>query len=310
MPLPDPFARHAKPFRNLSKRHARLAEPFQQSVKTIGAIAVLEDSPPARINAWVWIRVRCRRSHRPRARHGKLRSPESQKPGKRMLPGSNHCWLKSAVSNQRKERAQNSRSGGFRTNMRAGSQTSPHACSETGAAMSRALDFVANLLGKPSFPASSVPHFLRATIPAPAELARRTGRFPQLVDSRSSVNGLLLTGSPGFREVSLEERRSLCRLWPQSSSWTVRGAVGLPLPGSRAASSGSLRRFETDKPRDGGERAGRARADRSAAQVRQNPCVDTRVLDHRHQRQPAATVLRETRAPHYSCPSSRMDCSC
>jgi hypothetical protein len=35
-------------------------------------------------------------------------------------------------------------------------------------------------------------------------LARRTGRFPQLVDPRSSVNGLLLTGSPGFREVSLE----------------------------------------------------------------------------------------------------------
>ena len=43
-------------------------------------------------------------------------------------------------------------------------------------------------------------------------MARRTGRFPQLVDPRSSVNGLLLTGSPGFREVSLEERRSLCRL--------------------------------------------------------------------------------------------------
>src|SRR6267143_3005239 len=40
-------------------------------------------------------------------------------------------------------------------------------------------------------------------------LARRTGRFPQLVDPRSSINGLLLTGSPRFREVSLEERRSL-----------------------------------------------------------------------------------------------------
>ena len=36
------------------------------------------------------------------------------------------------------------------------------------------------------------------------KLARRTGRFPQLVDPRSSVNGLLLTGSPRFREVSLE----------------------------------------------------------------------------------------------------------
>jgi hypothetical protein len=43
-------------------------------------------------------------------------------------------------------------------------------------------------------------------------MARRTGRFPQLVDPRGSVNGLLLIGSPRFREVSLEERRSLCRL--------------------------------------------------------------------------------------------------
>jgi hypothetical protein len=43
-------------------------------------------------------------------------------------------------------------------------------------------------------------------------MARRTGRFPQLVDPRSSMNGLLLTGSPRFREVSLEERLSLCRL--------------------------------------------------------------------------------------------------
>jgi len=32
-------------------------------------------------------------------------------------------------------------------------------------------------------------------------LARRTGRFPQLVGPRSSVNGLFLTGSPRFREV-------------------------------------------------------------------------------------------------------------
>ena len=43
-------------------------------------------------------------------------------------------------------------------------------------------------------------------------MPRRTGRFPQLLDPRSSVNGLFLTGSPGFREVSLEERGSLCRL--------------------------------------------------------------------------------------------------
>jgi hypothetical protein len=40
-------------------------------------------------------------------------------------------------------------------------------------------------------------------------LARRTGRFRQLVDPRSRVSGLLLIGSPRFREVSLEERRSL-----------------------------------------------------------------------------------------------------
>jgi hypothetical protein len=44
------------------------------------------------------------------------------------------------------------------------------------------------------------------------ELARRTGRFPQLVDPRSRVNGLLLRGSPGFREMSLEKRRTRCRL--------------------------------------------------------------------------------------------------
>ena len=38
-------------------------------------------------------------------------------------------------------------------------------------------------------------------------VARRTGRFPQLVDPRSSVNGLLLTGSPRFRGV--KPRRAL-----------------------------------------------------------------------------------------------------
>jgi hypothetical protein len=53
-------------------------------------------------------------------------------------------------------------------------------------------------------------------------MARRTGRFPQLVDPRSSVNGLLLTGSPRFREVSLEERRSLCRLKQQSAPLTPK----------------------------------------------------------------------------------------
>ena len=55
---------------------------------------------------------------------------------------------------------------------------------------------------------------LTATYPTRKDLkclARRTGRFPQLVDPRGRVNGLLLTGSPRFRG-SLEERRSLCRL--------------------------------------------------------------------------------------------------
>ena len=37
----------------------------------------------------------------------------------------------------------------------------------------------------------------------PTGVARRTGRFPQLVDPRSSVNGQLLTGSLRFRAVSL-----------------------------------------------------------------------------------------------------------
>ncbi len=37
--------------------------------------------------------------------------------------------------------------------------------------------------------------------PTKEGVARRTGRFPQLVDPRSSINGLLLTGSPRFREV-------------------------------------------------------------------------------------------------------------
>src|SRR6266700_1344524 len=31
-------------------------------------------------------------------------------------------------------------------------------------------------------------------------MARGTGRFPQLVDPRSSINRLFLLGSPGFRE--------------------------------------------------------------------------------------------------------------
>jgi hypothetical protein len=42
--------------------------------------------------------------------------------------------------------------------------------------------------------------FPALTVPG-EKMARRTGRFPQLVDSRSSVNGLLSTGSPRFREI-------------------------------------------------------------------------------------------------------------
>ena len=41
------------------------------------------------------------------------------------------------------------------------------------------------------------------------EVARRTGRFPQLVDPRSGVNGLLLTGSPRFRDVRLDATQPL-----------------------------------------------------------------------------------------------------
>src|SRR5688572_14783535 len=44
---------------------------------------------------------------------------------------------------------------------------------------------------------------------AEPRMTRRTGRFPQLVDPRSSVNGLFSTGSPRFRDMSFEERRSL-----------------------------------------------------------------------------------------------------
>src|SRR5437762_11502498 len=47
-------------------------------------------------------------------------------------------------------------------------------------------------------------------------VARRTGRFPQLVDSRSSVNRLLLTGSPRFREVALKSGPLLAPAYPVS----------------------------------------------------------------------------------------------
>jgi hypothetical protein len=54
--------------------------------------------------------------------------------------------------------------------------------------------------------------FDRGSLSPTYVLAHRAGRFSQLADPRGSVNGLLLRGSPRFREVSLEERRSLCRL--------------------------------------------------------------------------------------------------
>ena len=50
------------------------------------------------------------------------------------------------------------------------------------------------------------------------EVARRTGRFPQLVDSRSSVNGLLLTVSPGFRAAG-GESADVWRLKESATRW-------------------------------------------------------------------------------------------
>jgi hypothetical protein len=61
------------------------------------------------------------------------------------------------------------------------------------------------------------------------------GRCPQPVDPRSSVNGLLLTGSPRFREVSLKERRSVCRL--KQSAPADAPADLLDVRGSRPASA-------------------------------------------------------------------------
>ena len=50
-----------------------------------------------------------------------------------------------------------------------------------------------------------------ATASSSSHPLRRSERFSTLVDPRS-VNGLLLTGSPGFRQLSLKERCSCCRL--------------------------------------------------------------------------------------------------
>jgi hypothetical protein len=43
-------------------------------------------------------------------------------------------------------------------------------------------------------------------------VARRNGRFPQLVDPRSSVNGLFIGRFAKVREVSLKEGHRLCGL--------------------------------------------------------------------------------------------------
>jgi serine/threonine protein kinase len=59
------------------------------------------------------------------------------------------------------------------------------------------------------------------------------------------------------------------------------------------------------------ERVARFKREAKAVET-DNDSVETRVqpFDQRHQPQPAATVLREPSASHYSCLSSRMDCSC
>ena len=41
-------------------------------------------------------------------------------------------------------------------------------------------------------------------------VARRTGRFPQLVDSRSSVNRVLSAGSPRFRDLRSSRGARTC----------------------------------------------------------------------------------------------------
>ena len=52
----------------------------------------------------------------------------------------------------------------------------------------------------------------RRTSPSSIEQPGMIERFSTLVDPKSGVYGLLLTGSPGFRDVTLEERGSPCRL--------------------------------------------------------------------------------------------------
>jgi hypothetical protein len=65
------------------------------------------------------------------------------------------------------------------------------------------------------------------------EVARRTGRFPQLVDPRSRVNGLLLTGSPRFRDKASTAKRMLATapmIASAESSTSARAGTGLPKP--------------------------------------------------------------------------------
>ena len=71
---------------------------------------------------------------------------------------------------------------------------------------------VTNVWGNETYESLSLPNSQVVDFIDLTELARRTGRCPQLVDPRSRVNGLLLTGSPRFREVSFEGLRSLSRL--------------------------------------------------------------------------------------------------
>jgi hypothetical protein len=66
------------------------------------------------------------------------------------------------------------------------------------------------------------------------KLARRTGRFPQLVDSKSCLNIAFLADSPGFRDrtLAIALRQSLIR--HSLTSWAI--ALGIePLPSGSAS---------------------------------------------------------------------------
>ena len=80
---------------------------------------------------------------------------------------------------------------------RDGRRTAEGTGSELGPAASGCLRTVNQPIGP-----TDCPQIVTAGLKNLRKVARRTGRFPQLVDPRSRVNGLFLTGSPGFREVS------------------------------------------------------------------------------------------------------------